>query len=32
MTIRAHIGLEYPTVLSPANELSGFEGWGVRIG
>jgi len=32
MTIRANIGLEYPTVLTPAGELGGFHGWGVRIG
>jgi len=32
MTIRQGIGLEYPTILMPSNDGSGFQGWGVRIG
>lgn len=32
MTMRQGIGLEYPTILTPSNDVGGFQGWGVRIG
>lgn len=32
MTTIRGVGFEYPTILTPSSDVSGFEGWGVRIG